>query len=1371
MFPTADADGVTPGIQVLTTGGIITFTLQSNLTVGNATVTATSVSGDATGTVLVPFTGVPATRLVVTGVASLIAAGTPSDVQVKAVNAADVTATGYTGTVHFTSTDPNAGLPVDYTFTAGDAGIKIFASGVILKTKGTQNITATDTVMATITGSQTGIAVIAGPAFRISLTANPMTISSSTASVSTLSAEILDANDNLVDTYVGDVTFAVSDPTNGDINPTEISMPVAAGKATSHVVSKVTGGGPINCTAGAAGLTPGAVTVTTVPFGITAPIFPINVRTGEQINFTAAGPGQFNWTFTGGAPATATGANVTWTAPATTPGNTPLTVTVTVTDPVNAFTDQNTVTVYFLPNPTVINVAPVTGSTTPKMSWSNISSNAVAYDFQLATDSIFSDANMVSVLTGTTATSFTPTTPLIDGTTYYWQVRAIDSAGRPSDWVQGTAFTVDTTPPVAVTGLGVTLLATGDLKLDWTNPTDDFTGVIVVGATDAAPALAPVNGTTYTVGGQNGVLAVGNISTFTETLAHNIHRYYNVFAYDSVMNYSAAAPAEGTSNDTTPPAAPTNLTAAPGDSKVTLSWTKPADADFAGVIVLVKPNSAPTTGVPVVDTPYAAGDPIGDATVGFVGNASTAPITGLTNNTRYFFAVYAYDERPNYSATAATANALPGPPVISAPTLPTDVRVGDQLNFIATSGTGSYAWTATDGTFSADTGANVIWTAPATVAVSPTEVTVTLTDPTTLLTATGKVYVYSNVVVTDKPAATPTILSGKSSTFNASGGDSAYTWTVTGPVAVTGGAGSSFTFTAPTTGAFAGEYTIEAADSRGGKDSFSVRVPITLTPSSKVFNAAQNFTVGGADSNYTWDILTPDTLVKVTNEADYGTWAKASPVSDDATNTFTPADITAAKSFYIQITVEGDPDLTADNGLNKNVFGPFRIIPVDLYTVNVKKADGTALNDAVVEVKGQLDQIGQPLKGTVTEGKATFTLPDGGKYLYNVSLAPYVSQSVSSTLKTVTMTLQVVDKTITGTVQDAAGGNLSGATVTAYIPSALATQYGATTAADGTYTINLPKGAAATGWTVVAGKAGYVAAKLTDKAAGATGVDFILTALTGAAPDVDAAGGSKTLSNGQTARLEVPAGGLAKDAVIVLIQWIKTLTTSNFTSASPTYVYEVKVQDAEGTDLAAADIKRFVITLPLDIFVVKPGDLENSIFSIYSAKSLDDLEAGKVSSVPVGNIIATDYVGDGTVGSVTFWVDHLSFFAIGGGSGGGTTSTNGCFIATAAYGSYFEKHVQILRNFRDVYLLTNDWGRAFVSFYYRHSPVIANFIARHDGLREAVRLGLAPVVGVAYVTMHTTPVQKALILILLIGVLMAGMVMILRMRRFRRIIE
>jgi len=128
------------------------------------------------------------------------------------------------------------------------------------------------------------------------------------------------------------------------------------------------------------------------------------------------------------------------------------------------------------------------------------------------------------------------------------------------------------------------------------------------------------------------------------------------------------------------------------------------------------------------------------------------------------------------------------------------------------------------------------------------------------------------------------------------------------------------------------------------------------------------------------------------------------------------------------------------------------------------------------------------------------------------------------------------------------------------------------------------------------------------------------------------------------------------------------------------------------------------------------------------------------------------------------------FFIGSGVLGGGESSSSGCFIATAAYGSYFEKHVQILRNFRDAYLLTNDWGRAFVGFYYRHSPAIADVIAKHGALRATVRLGLAPVVGVAYVTIHTTPVQKVLILLFMIGILTAGMVMILRMRRVRRVI-
>jgi hypothetical protein len=69
-----------------------------------------------------------------------------------------------------------------------------------------------------------------------------------------------------------------------------------------------------------------------------------------------------------------------------------------------------------------------------------------------------------------------------------------------------------------------------------------------------------------------------------------------------------------------------------------------------------------------------------------------------------------------------------------------------------------------------------------------------------------------------------------------------------------------------------------------------------------------------------------------------------------------------------------------------------------------------------------------------------------------------------------------------------------------------------------------------------------------------------------------------------------------------------------------------------------------------------------------------------------------------------------------------------CFIATAAYGSPIEPHVRVLREFRDRYLQRTAPGRAFIRFYYRHSPPVAAFIAEHAWLRSLVRMLLTPLV-------------------------------------------
>jgi len=75
---------------------------------------------------------------------------------------------------------------------------------------------------------------------------------------------------------------------------------------------------------------------------------------------------------------------------------------------------------------------------------------------------------------------------------------------------------------------------------------------------------------------------------------------------------------------------------------------------------------------------------------------------------------------------------------------------------------------------------------------------------------------------------------------------------------------------------------------------------------------------------------------------------------------------------------------------------------------------------------------------------------------------------------------------------------------------------------------------------------------------------------------------------------------------------------------------------------------------------------------------------------------------------------------------------SGCFIATAAFGSPLERHVQILRDFRDRYLLNTKPGQKFVKLYYQISPPIAGTIAKSKVLRMFTRWCLMPVIGVAY---------------------------------------
>lgn len=112
-------------------------------------------------------------------------------------------------------------------------------------------------------------------------------------------------------------------------------------------------------------------------------------------------------------------------------------------------------------------------------------------------------------------------------------------------------------------------------------------------------------------------------------------------------------------------------------------------------------------------------------------------------------------------------------------------------------------------------------------------------------------------------------------------------------------------------------------------------------------------------------------------------------------------------------------------------------------------------------------------------------------------------------------------------------------------------------------------------------------------------------------------------------------------------------------------------------------------------------------------------------------------------------VELTDFYEAYRNAGGTDTGFNGgfCFIATAAYGTYDHKYVQILRDFRDKVLLPTTWGKAFVAWYYTNSPAWANWIRKHPLARRATQVMLLPlIIGSAFLVRLSLLTQVLLVL-------------------------
>ena len=302
-FTSSDSKAILPANYTFTAAdnGVHTFTVTFK-TSGSQSLTATdsatsSIAGSLTGITVnaASTTPVPASRLVFAGIPSSVAPGQSVSFTVTAANASGQTATGYRGTVHFTSSDSKAILPANYTFTAADNGVHTFT--VTFKTAGSQSLTATDTTTSSITGGQAGITVATAPATatpvsRLVFTGIPSSVTPGQSVSFTVTAA--NASGQTMTGYRGTVHFSSSD--SKAILPANYTFTAADnGVHTFTVTFKTFGSQSLTATDTTTSSVTGSqtgITVSSTPLGPVAALrlvftgIPSSVTVGTAVTFT-----------------------------------------------------------------------------------------------------------------------------------------------------------------------------------------------------------------------------------------------------------------------------------------------------------------------------------------------------------------------------------------------------------------------------------------------------------------------------------------------------------------------------------------------------------------------------------------------------------------------------------------------------------------------------------------------------------------------------------------------------------------------------------------------------------------------------------------------------------------------------------------------------------------------------------------------------------------------------------------------------------------------------------------------------------------------------------------------------------------------------